>query len=139
VYGDAEVMRHRSGQLREQAADLRVLADRLVGRAEAAAWQGRAADSMRLRIRERSAQLRELAAGHDSAADALDRHRVEVERLLAEIDAAQRRVETAVIRARVGAAAAGDAPPDEQDHALLAFVPPPPGHRDWLDVPLPER
>jgi hypothetical protein len=27
--------------------------------------------------------------------------------------------------------------PTEADRALLAFVPPPPGHKDWLAVDLP--
>jgi hypothetical protein len=114
VYGDVEVMRHRAGELREQAVELRLLADRLIGSAEAVAWRGRAADALRERIRDRAAHLRDLAVGHESAATALDRHRDEVERLSDAIAAAERR--------------AGAHPPASGDGRGL----PPPGHRDWL-------
>ncbi len=112
VYGDAEVIRHRAGDLREQATELRLLADRLVGNAESVTWHGRAADAMRERIRDRASRLRELAVGHESAAEALDRHRDEVERLVELIAAAERR---AGLRPAPGAS------------------PPPAGHQDWLD------
>lgn len=112
VYGDAEVLRHRAGDLREQAAELRLLADRLVGNAESVTWRGRAADAMRERIRDRASHLRELAVGHESAAAALDRHRDEVERLTELIAVAER-------RAGQGPAPSGSRPPA--------------GHQDWLD------
>ncbi len=111
MYGDPEVMRHRAGELREQAVELRLLADRLVGQAESVAWSGRAATAMRERIRDRAARLRELAVGHDDAAATLDRHRGEVERLTELIAATERRVVE-------GGGAAEPLPP--------------PGHRDWL-------
>ncbi len=110
MYGDPEVMRHRAGELRDQATELRLLADRLVGQAEAVAWSGRAAAAMRERIRDRAARLREIAVGHDDAATALDRHRAEVERLTELIAVTQRRVSDA--------GGSGSLPP--------------PGHRDWL-------
>lgn len=111
VYGDPDAMRHRAAELREQATELRLLADRLVGSAEAAVWRGRAADAMRERIRDRAGRLRDLATGHESAAGLLDHHRDEVERLTELIAVTERRLTAA--------------PP-------AGAVLPPPGHRDWL-------
>lgn len=125
MYGDTGVMRRRVAQLREQADDLRHTADVLVARTEAVPWTGRAADAMREQVRERALHLRDLAARHDLAADSLDRHRNEVESRKDQIVLAQRRSE----------ALAED--PRSDDEALARFVPPAPGHRDWLDVELP--
>ena len=94
MYGDTEVMRRRADALREQASDLRAAADRLVAQADAVAWSGRAADSMRDRIRERSSHLRDVAAAHDDAADSLDAHVAEVDRLKEAIAEVERRVGT---------------------------------------------
>ena len=124
MYGDSDVMRRRAAQLREQGVDLRALADQLVARTEALGWTGRAADAMRERVRERATQVREAAARHDTAADSLERHLLEVEHLKDAIAGIER-------RARLREADA-DEPP-------AAFVPPPPGHKDWLTTPLPGR
>ncbi|MFN8190874.1 MAG: hypothetical protein U0R78_10645 [Nocardioidaceae bacterium] len=118
MYGDTMVMRRHATALREQALDLRSLADGLVGQVEAIAWTGRAADAMRERIRERAGQLRAVAAGHDAAADALEAHLTEVDLLNDTIADRERR------------ALLGDPP--------AGFASPPPGHRDWLAVDLPE-
>ena len=138
MYGDADVMRKRADQLREQAVDLRGLADALVARTEGLGWTGRAADSMRERVRERAAHLRAAAAEHDTAADALGRHVHEVDTLKAAIADVERRATASVADARTRIArveAAAEADPD--DRALAAFDPPPSGHRDWLAVSLP--
>ncbi|HYF72909.1 MAG TPA: hypothetical protein VD864_08805 [Nocardioides sp.] len=121
MYGDSGVMRKRAAQLREQGVDLRTMADRLVARTEALDWTGRAADALRARIRERATHLRELADDHDGAADALQSHLLEVDRLAAEIAGAERR--------------AGHLAADGRIPAGLST--PPPGHRDWLTVELP--
>ena len=151
MYGDTEVMRKRAGDLREQAVDLRALADRLVGRAEAAAWSGRAAEAMRQRIRERAVALRETADRHETAAETLERHAAEVD-LRKDLIAATEARATALVeeaRARVARSAWGDAggrsagpgggepAGDPVDVRLAAFEAPPPGHRDWLTVELP--
>ena len=81
MYGETDVMRHRVGQLREQSADIRRLADQLVGQTDRIAWTGRAADAMRERARQRATALRECAQRYESAADALDRHADDVDRL----------------------------------------------------------
>jgi hypothetical protein len=118
VYGDPDVMRKRAAELREQGADLRALADRLVARTEGVGWTGRAADALAVRIRDRAAHLRDVATRHETAADSLERHLLEVERLQDAIGEAERRA------ARLAADG-------------VSFSPPPPGHRDWLTVDLP--
>ena len=130
MYGDPEVMRHRAGELREQATELRLLADRLVGQAEAVTWSGRAASAMRERIRDRAARLREIAVGHDDAAAALDRHRAEVERLIELIAVTQRRVTEAGRPDPLGSGPPGSGPPGSGPL-------PPSGHRDWLALAVP--
>jgi hypothetical protein len=120
MYGDADLMRKRVDQLREQAVDLRGLADVLVAQTEAVPWTGRAADAMRERVKERAAHLRAAAADHDTAADSLARHAQEVVTLKDAIADAERRVSTL-----------GDEPGSTE------FTPPASGHKDWLAVSLP--
>src|SRR3954466_1505266 len=91
MYGDTVVMRKRAGQLREQGADIRAAADRLVARSEAVPWRGRAAEAMRARVKERAHHLRAAAHAHDTAADSLERHLAEVDRLKESIAEAERR------------------------------------------------
>ncbi|WP_210651166.1 hypothetical protein [Nocardioides sp. SYSU D00065] len=139
MYGDTAVGRKRVAQLREQSGDIRALAARLVSQAEAVPWHGKAADAMRERIKERASHLRTAAAHHETAADSLARHLAEVDTLKEAIDLRSRKATTLVEDARTRASRAGDASaaPDPADAALLAFDPPPPGHRDWLTVELP--
>jgi hypothetical protein len=121
MYGDTDVMRRRAAQLREQGVDLRTMADRLVAQTESIGWTGRAADALVERIRERAAHLRDVAGRHDTAAESLDAHLLEVDRLKDAITLTERRV--------AARAADGDAP--------AGFTPPPPGHKDWLTVDVP--
>lgn len=157
MYGEPDAMRRRVDQLREQAVDVRSLADRLVAGIEGTGWTGRAAEAMRLRVTERAGHLRDVAGRHDSAADALERHLQQTEAQQEAIAAVERRAETLRAEARtrvaqvrrdadtaadtgVGAGTLGAVvrlEPDPDDEALLAFDPPPPGHRDWLSVELP--
>ena len=125
MYGDTEVMRRRVDQLREQGTDIRTLADQLVARTEALGWSGRAAESLRTRIRDRAAQLRQAAGRHDTAADSLERHLGEVDRLKDVIATTERKV----------AALVADREP--ADRRLVDFEPPPPAHKDWLSVAVP--
>jgi hypothetical protein len=118
MYGDTEVMRKHAGRLREQGVDLRTLADRLVAQTESAGWAGRAADALAERIRERAAHLRDIAARHDGAAQAMDTHLLEVDRLKESIAEAEHR--------------AADLASEARDRADL----PPSGHKDWLTVDL---
>ena len=135
MYGDTAASRKRVAQLREQGGDIRALASRLVSQAEAVPWHGKAADSMRERIQERAHHLRTAAALHETAADSLARHLVEVDRLKEAIDTRVHKATSLVEDARTRESEAGTA--DEQDAVLLAFDPPPAGHKDWLTLDLP--
>ena len=135
MYGDTAAGRKRVAQLREQAGDVRALAARLVSQAEAVPWHGKAAEAMRERIRERASHLRAAAAQHDTAAESLTAHLVEVDRLKEAIDLRSRKATTLVEDARTRASEG--TPADDADAVLVAFDPPPAGHRDWLTVDLP--
>lgn len=143
MYGDTAAGRKRVAQLREQGGDIRALASRLVSQAEAAPWHGKAADAMRERIKERANHLRLAAAHHESAAESLARHLVEVDSLKEAIDTRSHKATSLVEDARTRAGEATTAPDgtprehDETDATLLSFDPPPAGHKDWLTVNLP--
>jgi hypothetical protein len=142
MYGDTAAGRKRVAQLREQGGDIRALAARLVAQAEAVPWRGKAADAMRERIKERASHLRTAAAHHETAADSLAQHLTEVDTLKEAIDQRAHKATALVEDARTRAShsagsdgAAGE--PDAADAALLAFDPPPAGHKDWLTITLP--
>lgn len=138
MYGDSAAGRKRVAQLREQSGDIRALAQRLVSQAEAVPWHGKAADAMRERIKDRANHLRTAAAHHETAADSLARHLVEVDSLKEAIETRAHKATSLVEDARTRAAEAGPATvPDDAEAALLTFDPPPAGHRDWLTVDLP--
>ena len=142
MYGDTDVMRRRAAELREQGIDLRALADRLVAQTEHVGWTGRAAVALDDRVRTRAAHLRDVAARHDTAAEALELHLDEVEGLQEAIAGIERKAAALVADARTRIARLGHADdvhvtPDPEDERLAAFTPPPPGHRDWLAVELP--
>jgi uncharacterized protein YukE len=138
MYGETDVMRRRVGQLREQGADIRQLADQLVGQTDGIVWSGRAADAMRERARERATALRECARRYDTAADALDKHADDVDHLK-DVIALRERKALALLsdaRGRTSQLDRGVDPADE-DVLLAGFTAPPTGHRDWLTVELP--
>ena len=145
MYGDVAAMRKRVGQLREQGVDVRSMADRLVAQADAVDWHGRAADSMRTRMRDRAAHLRDCAHQHDNAADALDRHLNEIARTKDAISETEQKVASLMgdARTRVVAVESHDDPDGVRreaapgDRQLISFVPPPSGHKDWLTLELP--
>jgi Tfp pilus assembly protein FimV len=138
MYGDTATARKRVAQLREQGADIRAMADRLVAQAEGVPWTGRAAESMRARIKERASHLRLAASHHDAAADSLARHATEVDALKDAIETASHKAGALVADARTRASGATTTgAPSHEDAALLAFTPPPAGHKDWLTTELP--
>ena len=145
MYGDTVVMRRRAAQLREQGEDIRTMAEQLVTRSDEVVWTGRAGDAMRDRVRERAAHLRDAANAHDVAAASLERHLGECDRLTESIAGIERRAASLVADARTRVARLQSPPDDDavrptatrEDQALVAFAPPPPGHKDWLDVELP--
>ena len=150
MYGDTAAARKRVSQLREQAGDVRAVADRLVAQSESVPWHGRAAEAMRTRVKERAADLRSVAGHHETAADSLARHLAEVDRVKEAIDARSHKAAAMIEEAHTRAARAeyadtaasargeADTARDaETDALLLAFDPPPAGHQDWLTVELP--
>ena len=100
MYGDTARIRALADELRDRADDIRGLADRLTARADQVPWQGLAADAMRDHARRRAAALRRTACLHDDAADALDRHAREVDRLKDLIAAIERKVRGLIESAR---------------------------------------
>ena len=145
MYGDTAAMRKRAAQLREQGTDVRTMADRLVAQLEALDWQGRAAADMRSRIHDRAAHLRDCAGQHENAAESLERHLSEVDRLKDSIATTERKASSLVTdaRTRIAQLSRQDDPagmtrePTDSDRLLDQFVPPQPGHKDWLTVNLP--
>jgi hypothetical protein len=130
MYGDTTAIRRLAAELREQAGDIRTEADRLVSRTDAAGWLGQAGDALRDRVRERSLDLRRSAALHEDAADALDRHAREVERLQRLIAEIEHRVH----RLLDGAWGKLD---DWTSGWLDKFDPPPRGSVHWLEIEVP--
>ena len=139
MYGDTVVMRKRAGQLRERGADIRAAAERLVARSEAVPWRGRAADAMRERVKERAGHLRAAAHAHDTAADSLDRHVAEVDRLKESIAEAERRLGGQIVEAQhhVEATSYDEPAATDHDRALATVTLPLSGHADWLTLELP--
>lgn len=149
MYGDTSVIRRLARAMRDQAVDIRAEADSLVSQADNVHWTGLAADAMRRRTRDRAAALRRSAGLHDDAADALDHHAREVDRLKDLIASIERTVHGLIDGARDRLADIGHGLvnglanglthvlPDAADDLLDRFVPPPPGNKDWLDVEVP--
>ena len=145
MYGDTTAIRRLARELRDRATDIRAGADHLVARADGVPWSGLAADALRGRTHDRALALRRSAGLHDDAADALDRHAAEVDRLKDLIAAIERRARSLVDAARDRLADLGHGLvdgvehvlPDAGDELLDRFVPPAPGRREWLAVDLP--
>jgi len=138
MYGDSEAIRRLARTMRGQGAELRSQAEWLLTRAEAVPWEGLAADAMRARVRAQVGGLRRAADLAEAAAVALDQHADEVDRRKALIAAIERKAMALVAAARDRLAGlVASMLPDAVDELLDRFVPPPPGHRDWLLVDLP--
>lgn len=138
MYGDTEAIRGLARTMREQGTALRSQANWLLARAETVPWEGLAADAMRTRVRVQVGGLRRTAELSDDAAAALEQHADEVDRLKALIAAIERKVVALVEAAKDRLAGlVASVLPDPVDELLDRFVPPPPGHRDWLLVDLP--
>ena len=141
MYGDTTVIRGLARRLREQGADIRAEADSRAAHAEAVAWSGLAADAMRGLARAHAGDLRRCALRHADAAEALERHAREVDRLEELIADIERRVGAALRTAghALGglAHALAHVVPDPLERWAQHFVPPPPGSKEWLDVHVP--
>lgn len=145
MYGDSAAMRKRAAQLREQSTDIRAMADRLVAQIETSNWEGRAGADMRARVHDRAAHLRDCANAHETAAESLEKHLTEVDRLKDAISDIERKADSLVAdaRGRIAATRAQEtAPgvviePTDEDRVLDQFDAPKSGHKDWLTVNLP--
>jgi uncharacterized protein YukE len=145
MYGDSTAMRKRAAQLREQGTDVRSLADRLVAQVEALPWTGRAAADLRERIKARASHLRDCAELHEDAAESLEKHLAEIDKLKDAIAGTERKAGSLVAdaRSRIGELTRHDDPagvrrePSDTDLLLDQFDPPPSGHKHWLTVSLP--
>jgi uncharacterized protein YukE len=149
MYGDATAIRHLAARMRDRADQIRAAGARLAEHVDEVPWQGCAADAMRRHAHVRIAALGETARLHDEAAEALDRHAREVQRLQDLIAAIERKVRglvdaashrlTEVGRGLVDGVVDGltGAEADPADQMLASFHPPPTGHLGWLSVDLP--
>jgi len=145
MYGEPRRIREVAERLERRAEELRVEADRLHATSESCPWVSAAAERMRAHARERRDEVRAVAREYDEAAAQVRAHAAEVQRLLDLLAAIERQVRAIVSAAvsrleeAVGAVVDGikDAlsPGDEQDRRIVETPLPPPGHRDWLDMP----
>ena len=145
MYGEPARIRQVAERLERRADDLRRQAGELLARSESVGWASAAADRMRVEARERHDELRRVAAGYDEAAQRVREHADRVQELLdliASIEQQARRIiDGAVdaVRSAVDAVVGGikDAFTDgDREAERIANTPcPPPGHKDWLDMP----
>ena len=126
MYGDTTVIRRLAVELRGRADEIRREADRLVARTDRAGWLGQAGDALRERVRSRALALRRSAGRHEDAAEALERHAREVERVQHLIEEVERRVRRLV-----------DAAEGVASTWLRRFEPPASGSLGWLHVEVP--
>jgi hypothetical protein len=146
MYGDTTVVRALARRLREQGAEILAEADSLAGRSDAVQWTGLAADAMRTLVGDHTADLRACAGLHADAADALERHAREVDRLEALIASVEHRVLGALhsvghavggLSHAVSDAVPASLEPGSVEQLAQGFVPPRHGSKEWLTVRLP--
>jgi len=135
MYGDPDAIRGLARALRDRADEIRSQAARLSASAVDVPWEGCTADAMRHHLQGQVGALFRTARLHDDAAEALDRHAREVERLQDLIAAIERRAMHLLDAARDTFSGLVDKVTG--DDLLDRFVPPPPGSREWLTVDLP--
>ena len=83
--------------------------------------------------------LRAAARAHDTAAESLERHLGEVDRLKEAIAEAEQKLGGRIAEAQhhVDASAYDDAAATDHDRTLVSSTLPPSGHADWLHLELP--
>lgn len=81
MYGNTTSIRALARRLRERADEIRDLAATLTARVDDVPWTGVAADAMRAHTADRVSALLRTAGLHDDAAEAIERHAREVDRL----------------------------------------------------------
>ena len=138
MYGDTGAIRAHARRLHGRAEEIRALAVCLWQQAEAVPWTGLAADAMRETAREHAAALQACGDAHARAAEALERHAREVDRVKDLIASIERHVLSAVDSMTSGVAGVvGHVVPDSLDRWASSFDPPPHGSLAWLDVRVP--
>jgi hypothetical protein len=145
MYGEPSRIREVAARLESRAGQLRGEADVLHAASEEVGWVSLAADRMREQARQRRDELRGVARQYDDAAARVRAHAAEVQRLLDLIASIERQVRSIISGAvdRVQGALSDIAhgvkdaltPGDEDAERLAGLDTPPPGHRDWLDMP----
>lgn len=145
MYGEPGRIREVAERLERRAEQLRATAEELHAATEATGWTSVAADRMREQARLRRDEIRVVARDYDEAAQQVRAHAAEVQRLLDLIATIERQVRAIIgeavsrVRTALSEVAGGirDAlTPGDQDDRRLADTPtPPPGHKEWLDMP----
>lgn len=145
MYGEPSKIREVAERLERRADQLRTEADDLHTASQETGWVSVAADRMRAQATQRRDELRGVAREYDEAAQKVRDHAAEVQRLLdliatiehqarAIIAGAIDRVKDAVSDV-IGGIKDALTPGDEHDKRLAETPLPPPGHKDWLDMP----
>ncbi|WP_426242715.1 hypothetical protein [Nocardioides sp. LHG3406-4] len=134
----AERLEARGEALRAQARELHT-------RSETVEWASVAADRMRARARDRRDELHAVADAYDEAGARVRAHADRVQHLLDLIATIEKQAHAIIASALDRADAAVEAViggikdalsgGDEADRAIAQTPTPPPGHRDWLDMP----
>ncbi len=141
MYGDTGTIRAHARRMHGRAEEIRAEADAITARVAGVAWTGVAADALRHVAREHTDGLRRCAAAHDRAAQALERHAREVDRLKELIASIERRVlgvlDSATSAAKGVTGMIGQLVPASVDRWAHDFEPPPHGSIAWLDVDAP--
>ncbi|MCD6639758.1 MAG: hypothetical protein LT071_07585 [Nocardioides sp.] len=145
MYGEPSRIREIATRLEQRAEALRVQATELLSRSDSVEWRSVAADRMRAAARDRHDELVRVAGDYEEAARRVREHADRVEELLDLIASIERQaraiIASALDRVRDAAKAVLDGikdaldPGDEDDRRIAATETPPPGHKDWLDVP----
>ena len=144
MYGEPKKIREVAERLEARADTLRSQASEIHARSEESPWVSVAADRMREMARERRDELHAVARDYDDAAQRVREHAAEVERILDLIAAIEKKAKAIISAAfdRISGAVSDvlggikDAlPGDEDDRRIAETSTPPPGHKDWLDIP----
>lgn len=145
MYGEPSKIREVAERLESRAEQLRAEADELHARSETIGWTSVAADRMREQARERRDEIRVVAQEYEEAAQRVREHAAEVQRLLDLIATIERQVRSIIgealgrVHDAISQVAGGIkdmlTPGDEADRRLAETPTPPPGHKDWLDMP----
>ncbi len=145
VYGEPRKIRDVAERLAVRAEELRARARELQARSETVAWVSVAADRMRQRARDRRDELLAVAEAYDEAAQRVRAHADRVQHLLDLIADIEKQAHaimaealdraTGAVDAVLGGIKAALSSADESDRVIAQTATPPPGHRDWLQMP----